>query len=137
VVSLAQRAGRPVSDQARVWFAEASDVLRLMAVPVHLVQLDIVAARLAFDEGDFDTAVRLTGQVLASADLLSFRDRTRTEILHARAVAHAGDRPGGIRELREIAERLDRVGARDLSAEAWRLVAEMAVPDDPVTGSRT
>lgn len=132
VVSLAHRSG-PVGDEAREWFREAATVLRLMGIPIYQVQVDVVEARIAFDEGRYPDAIRLSEKALAADDVLSFRDRARTQMLHARAAAQLGDRNGGIRELQGLAQQLDGIGARDLSAEAWRLVAELALTQPPTS----
>jgi transcriptional regulator with XRE-family HTH domain len=129
LVSLAHRAGRPVDSQACAWYHEAAKVLRLMSIPIYQVQLDVIEARIAFDQERFEEADALCASALASADLLSFRDRARTEMLRARTAARIGQADRAIADLRAIAQRLDDGGARDLSAEAWRLVAELALTD--------
>jgi uncharacterized protein YgfB (UPF0149 family) len=41
--------------------------------------------------------------------------------------ARTGEPDEALRDLRAVAQRLDDADARDLSAEAWRLVAELAL----------
>jgi hypothetical protein len=41
--------------------------------------------------------------------------------------AELGDPDGALRDLREVAQQMYDAGALDLSAEAWRLVAELAL----------
>jgi transcriptional regulator with XRE-family HTH domain len=127
VVSLTLRAGRGVDDETREWFDAAAGVVRVLAVPVYRAQLDVLAARIAFAERRYEDARTRCEEALERAPLLSFQARTRARMLHARTGAHLGERVPAIKSIRSIAEELDEVGARDLAAEAWRLLAELAL----------
>jgi transcriptional regulator with XRE-family HTH domain len=126
-VSLHRRAGQAIEPPVRTWFDEAAAVLRVTAIPIYRAQLDFLDAQLAFDEGRFDDAQALCEAALAVPDLLSFRDGARAEMQLALARAERGDRDRAMSDLRAIAQRLDAADARNLSAEAWRLVAELAL----------
>jgi hypothetical protein len=78
-----------------------------------------------------DRVKDLCEAALAYDTLLSYRDRARTTMLWARAVAGTGKPDKAISVLRDLAQQLDDAGARDLSAEAWRLVAETALTERP------
>jgi transcriptional regulator with XRE-family HTH domain len=127
LVSLIHRSGQRANEEARGWFVEGARVLRLIAIPIYLVQTDVIEARIAFDQEQYAEAIRLSEAALTDGNLLSFRDRVRTQMLLATATARVGDREGPIRDLEVIAQNLDEVGARDLSAEAWRILAELAL----------
>jgi len=127
VVSLAHRAGHTVEAESCKSFHEAAHVLRLTAIPIYQAQLDVIEARIAFEQERFGDAKTLCEAALARADLLSFRDAARARMLWAQASARTGEPDQAIADLRAAAERLDEAGARDLSAEAWRLVAELAL----------
>jgi tetratricopeptide (TPR) repeat protein len=129
VVSLAHRAGHTVEAESCKSFREAAHVLRLTAIPIYQAQLDVIEARIAFEKEHFGEAKALCEAALARADLLSFRDAARAQMLWAQATARTGEPDQAIADLRAAAERLDEAGARDLSAEAWRLVAELALTD--------
>jgi transcriptional regulator with XRE-family HTH domain/predicted negative regulator of RcsB-dependent stress response len=133
-VSLAQRTGRALDPASLDCFREAAHVLRLTGIPIYAVQLDVLEARTAFEEGRLDRARELCEAALARADLLSFRDLARTQMLWAHATAQTGDPDRALAELRTVAHRLDEAGAHDLSAEAWRLVAELALTDRSARG---
>jgi transcriptional regulator with XRE-family HTH domain len=126
-VSLRRRAGRTIEPEVRAWFDEAAAVLRVTAIPIYRAQLDFLEAQIAFDEGRYDDAQTLCESALAQSDVLSFRDRARAEMQLAQATAALGERDRAVRDLRAIAQRLDDADARNLSAEAWRLVAELAL----------
>ena len=115
--------------QFRTWFDEAATVLRASGIPIYQAQLDFLEAQIAFDEGRVDDARALCESALARSDVLSFRDRARAEMLLAQALTRAGERTRALRELRLVAQRLDAADARHLSAEAWRLVAELALAE--------
>ncbi|GIJ50500.1 hypothetical protein Val02_73860 [Virgisporangium aliadipatigenens] len=127
LVSLTLRAGRSLDEETHEWFAAAAGVVRVLAIPVYLAQLDLLAARIAFAEGRYEEARTRCEEALERAPLLSFQARTRARMLHARTGAHLGERAPAIKAIRSIAEELDEVGARDLAAEAWRLLAELAL----------
>ena len=129
VVSLGDRAGAPMDDVACEWYREAAHVLRLTAIPIYQIQLEVVEARIALDKGRNAEAKERSETALARAELLSFRDHARTQMLWAQATARTGEPDRAIAELRAVAQRLDEAGARDLSAEAWRLVAELALTE--------
>jgi transcriptional regulator with XRE-family HTH domain len=125
--SLHRRAGQPIEEKVETCFREAAQVLRLTGIPIYQVQLDFIEAQLAFEGERFEEAAALCATVVDRAELLSFRDRARAEMLLAQAKARAGDPEQAMRELRAVAQRLDEADARHLSAEAWRLVAELAL----------
>jgi len=127
VVSLSLRTGQPIDERLKGWFAEAAGVVRVLAIPVYLAQIDVLAARIAFAERRYEDARAHCEEALERAPLLSFRARTRARMLHAHTGAHLGERNPAIKSIRSIAEELDEVGARDLAAEAWRLLAELAL----------
>jgi transcriptional regulator with XRE-family HTH domain len=130
VVSLAHRAGHTAeAESCASSFREAAHVLRLTAIPIYQAQLDVIEARIAFEKEHFAEARTLCEAALARADLLSFRDTARAQMLWAQATGRTGEPDKAIADLRAVAERLDEAGARDLSAEAWRLVAELALTD--------
>jgi tetratricopeptide (TPR) repeat protein len=126
-VSLGHRAGHAMQPQFLIWFDEAASVLRLTAIPIYQAQIDFIEAQISFEQGHFDKAKSLCEAVLARADVLSFRDHARAEMLLARVNARTGEPDEALRDLRAVAQRLDDADARDLSAEAWRLVAELAL----------
>jgi transcriptional regulator with XRE-family HTH domain len=134
VVSLAHRAGHTVDAESCASFHEAAHVLRLTAIPIYQAQLDVIEARIAFAKERFSEARTLCEAALARADLLSFRDAARAQMLRAQATARTGEPGQAIADLRAVAERLDEAGARDLSAEAWRLLAELALTDRDTSG---
>lgn len=126
-VSIRHRAGEPVPEEWRASYREAALVLRLAAVPVYEVQLDISEARLMAEEGRTAEALARCETALARGELLSFRDRARARMLAARLRAVLGDRDRALAELRVVAEELQKAGAMDLAAEAWQTVADMAL----------
>jgi transcriptional regulator with XRE-family HTH domain len=126
-VSIRQRAGEPVPEEWRASYREAALVLRLAAVPVYEVQLDVSEARLAAEEGRTAEALAFCEAALARGELLSFRDRARAGMLAARLRAALGDRDRALGDLRAVAEELQKAGAMDLAAEAWQTVADMAL----------
>jgi len=126
-VSLSYRAGKPIDPETSASFAMASRVLRLTGIPIYQVQLDLLEAELAFGESRFEDVEALCRSALNQANLLSFRDRKQARILEARAMGHRGQPDRAIDSLRDVAQQLDDAGSKDLSAEAWRLVAEFAL----------
>jgi transcriptional regulator with XRE-family HTH domain len=129
LVSLRRRAGQPVDPGIRTWFDEAAAVLRASGIPIYQAQLDFLEAQIAFDDGRLDEARTLAESALARSDVLSFRDRARAGMLLAQALAQSGERTRALQDLRQLAQRLDAADARHLSAEAWRLVAELALAE--------
>ncbi|OLB64426.1 MAG: hypothetical protein AUI10_11080 [Actinobacteria bacterium 13_2_20CM_2_72_6] len=129
LVSLRRRAGQPVDPLIRSWFDEAAGVLRASGIPIYQAQLDFLEAQIAFDDGRIDEARQLAEAALARSDVLSFRDGARAEMLLAQAHAQGGERARALWDLRALAQRLDAADARHLSAEAWRLVAELALAE--------
>ncbi|MGC4897179.1 helix-turn-helix domain-containing protein [Micromonospora sp. DT31] len=126
-VPIRQRAGEPVPEQWRASYRQAALVLRLTAIPVYEVQLDVSEARLAAEEGRHAEAVAHCEAALDRSELLSFRDRTRTRMLAARLRAALGEWDRSLADLRAVAEELQEAGAMDLAAEAWQLIADMAL----------
>jgi transcriptional regulator with XRE-family HTH domain len=126
-VSLSYRAGQPIDTDTSASFTMASQVLRLTGIPIYQAQLDLLEAELAFGERRFEDVEALCRSALAQTNLLSFRDREQARILEARAMGHRGHPDRAIDSLRDVAQQLDDAGAKDLSAEAWRLVAEFAL----------
>lgn len=126
-VSLHYRAGRPIDEQTRDSFDMASRVLRLTGIPIYRAQLDLLEAEMAFGEQRLEDVEALCQSALTQLNLLSFRDRAQARILKARAAGRRGSPDRAIDELADVARELDDAGARDLSAEAWRLVAEFAL----------
>jgi transcriptional regulator with XRE-family HTH domain len=126
-VSLSYRAGQQIDAETSASFAMASQVLRLTGTPIYQAQLDLLEAELAFGERRFEDVETLCRSALDQANLLSFRDRAQAQILKARAAGHIGHPDRAIGALRDVAQQLDDAGAKDLSAEAWRMVAEFAL----------
>ncbi len=126
-VSLTYRAGKPIDGEISTSFTMASQVLRLTGIPIYQAQLDLLEAELAFGERRFEDVEALCRSALDQANLLSFRDRAQARILEARAIGHRGHPDRAISALRDVAQQLHDAGAKDLSAEAWRLVAEFAL----------
>jgi transcriptional regulator with XRE-family HTH domain len=130
-VSLRRRAGHGIEPDVEALFHEAAHVLRLTAIPVYQAQLDFIEAQIEFDAGHFAEARALCEAALTRGNVLAFRDEARAEMLLAQAKAETGERAAALRDLRTLAQRLDGADARHLSAEAWRLVAELALADQP------
>ena len=126
-VSLRQRADRAPSDEWRASFGDAATVLRLAGIPVYEAQLAVIEARLAAEEGRAADALALCEAALERSGVLSFRDRARTRMLRAQLVARLGEADRGLADLREVATDVTEAGAMELSAEAWRLVADLAM----------
>ena len=126
-VSIRQRAGEPLADEWRASYRDATTVLRLAAVPIYVVQLDVIEARIAAAEGRTADALARCEAALARSDLLSFRDRARAGMLAAQLRAGLGEPEQALAELRSVAEGLTEAGALDLAAEAWQAVADMAL----------
>jgi tetratricopeptide (TPR) repeat protein len=129
IVLLRQRPGQTLDAEDAVLFSEMAKVLRLTGVPVHQAKLDVIEAQIAIGEERFTEARNLCEAALARADLLSFRERVQAQMLLGVATARTDDVRRAVTDLRELAQRLDEAGARDLSAEAWRLVAELVLTD--------
>lgn len=126
-VSIRQRAGQPLSDTARAAYAEAATVLRLAAIPIYVAQLDVIEARIAADEGRYADAKAHCDAALTEPHLLMFRDQARARMLRAGMTAELGDPEQALRDLREVAQQMNEAGALDLAAEAWQMVADLAL----------
>jgi len=126
---------RPVAGvEVLRWFREAETVLELVGTAGHQAELQAVAARLAFHQGDRQRAAELAAKALDQAAALSLHDRTRTEILLHQVRAGLGGGAGGdggsgesLAALRALAEELRAAGSLDLAAEAWKALAEALV----------
>ncbi|MEZ0070326.1 transcriptional regulator with XRE-family HTH domain [Streptacidiphilus sp. MAP12-20] len=126
-VSLHLRSGQEVTPQVLSWFHEAEGVVGLYGSPGHQAELKALAARIAFHQGDRDRASRLAGEVLDDPTGLSLQDRMSVEILFHQIALSLGQSEAAVSALRSVADRLQASGNLDLSAEAWKALAEAAL----------
>ncbi|MFE9018903.1 helix-turn-helix domain-containing protein [Streptomyces sp. NPDC007808] len=111
---------------AESFLAEAEPALKLIGTPRHQQELLFLQAKLAFHQGDPDGAAKLLAAGEDGRQLLSYRDQIRFDVLRGLLALRAGDREA-LRDLREIAARVQAGNMPDLAAEVWRTVAENTI----------
>ncbi|MEU1085674.1 helix-turn-helix domain-containing protein [Streptomyces sp. NPDC005576] len=126
-ISLRLRLQEEVTEQVSQWFREAETVVGLIGDQVHRTELQAIEARMAFVQGDLERAATLARKVLAEPETLAHQDRMRTEILLHQVQIALGRTNKSVSALREVAERLQSGGNLDLSAEAWKALADALV----------
>ncbi|MFD7626305.1 helix-turn-helix domain-containing protein [Streptomyces sp. NPDC059851] len=113
-----------LTDRAAAALAEAEVPIGLIGTPLHEQEFHVVTAQLAFYQGDFERAEELCVKLASEPSLLSYRDGVRLEMLRIRLRFQAGAVREAVNEMTALATRLQDSSNTDLTAEAWRNLAE-------------
>ncbi|MET8813836.1 helix-turn-helix domain-containing protein [Streptomyces sp. NPDC004549] len=113
-----------LTDRAAACLTEAEVPISLIGTPLHEQEFQVVTAQLAFHQGDFATTERLCNKLASEPSLLSYRDGVRLEMLRIRLRFQAGAVREAVEEMTALATRLQDSSNTDLTAEAWRNLAE-------------
>ncbi|MEV7560532.1 helix-turn-helix transcriptional regulator [Streptomyces sp. NPDC089795] len=120
-----------LTDRAAAGLAEAKVPIGLVGTRLHEQEYRVVAAQLAFHTGDFPEAERLCVELAGEPSLLSYRDGVRLEMLRIRLRHQSGAVREAVDEMTSLATRLQDSSNTDLTAEAWRNLAEaLTTPAD-------
>ncbi|MEU6406405.1 helix-turn-helix transcriptional regulator [Streptomyces sp. NPDC046985] len=114
----------PQTDDARAALEHIGPALELIGTEVHRQEALVVRAHLAYEEGDLDRSRELCAEAAAWDVKLSFRDRTRLQMLEGKLdiLAHRTDQ--GVQRMRDLAEQAHAARHVELAAEIWRSLAE-------------
>lgn len=113
-----------LTDRAAACLAEAEVPISLVGTRLHEQEYRVVATQLAFYLGDFARAEQLCAELAGEPSLLSYRDGVRLEMLRIRLRFQAGAVREAVEEMTSLATRLQDSSNTDLTAEAWRNLAE-------------
>ncbi|MFF8911381.1 helix-turn-helix domain-containing protein [Streptomyces olivaceoviridis] len=113
----------PRVESAERLLNEAEAVVKIIGTPVHEIELDVIKAHLAFQQGDLGAARELYERVAPSMPQLSYRDRVRVELLHNQILILEGETQTGVRHIEELASKAQEHGNAHLVSEIWRVLA--------------
>ncbi|MFD5618415.1 helix-turn-helix domain-containing protein [Streptomyces yangpuensis] len=110
--------------EAQQLLAEAERALGLFGGPLHRLELLVLKAHLAFQQGALAQADALCEQLTDALPQLTFRDRIRLEVLAHQIRILEGDREAGVRRVEELALEAQNASNVHLASEVWRTLAE-------------
>ncbi|WP_327253841.1 helix-turn-helix domain-containing protein [Streptomyces sp. NBC_01244] len=109
---------------ARRTLDEAASAAALVGMPLHQLEVLLLQCQLAFHEGRFADARELSDRLGPQPEGMSRRDHVALEILRNQLAIVDGDRAGAQAAMERIAKEARESGNVELSAEAWRALAE-------------
>ncbi|MFE2169873.1 transcriptional regulator, partial [Streptomyces sp. NPDC059447] len=112
------------TEQARRRLAEAASAVDLVGMPLHHRELLLLQCQLAFQEGRYEDARKLSDRLGDAPEGVSGPDRVRLDILRGQLDIVDGDRAGAVVAMERLAKEARESGNVELSSEIWRALAE-------------
>ncbi len=122
---------------ARLRLQEASSAVDLIGSPLHQREYLILSCQLAFHEGRFAEAEKLSALLGDCLEGVSMRDRARLSIIRSQlGVTRNEDREAAITDMQRLAGEAEESSNVELAAEVWRALAEAlaAIGSDSALG---
>ncbi|MEU3895400.1 helix-turn-helix transcriptional regulator [Streptomyces sp. NPDC045251] len=115
--------------EAQSFLDSVEPVLHLVGSPRQAEEVLYLRAKLAFHQGDLETATTLSSLIENDGELLSHRDRLRFKAMKDLLALRSGDKRA-LPRLKELAAEAQAESSLDLAAEIWRSIAEAAFAAD-------
>ncbi|MEV6987096.1 helix-turn-helix domain-containing protein [Sphaerisporangium sp. NPDC051017] len=122
--SLSLQLTPPEVAHARKLLKEAEAAVDIIGIELHRLELLVVQAHLAFQEGQMAEVRELCDRLEGHDEQLSFRDRSRLQMLRNQLLIVEGHTDEGLRNLQELALNARKALNLDLAAEIWRTASE-------------
>jgi transcriptional regulator with XRE-family HTH domain len=123
--------------QARLRLDEAASAAALVGMPLHQLEVQLLRCQLAFHEGRFDDAREISDRLGRRPEGMGRRDQIALEILRNQMAIIDGDRVAAQSAMECIAKEARESGNVEISAEAWRALAEsLAAANEVARGER-
>ncbi|WP_411106949.1 helix-turn-helix domain-containing protein [Streptomyces sp. cmx-4-9] len=110
--------------EARRCLGEAASAATLVGMPLHQLEVLLLQGQLAFHEGRFGDAREIVDRLGDRPEGMGRRDQTALEILRNQLAVIDGDRAAARSAMERIAKEARASGNVEVSAEAWRALAE-------------
>ncbi|MFE2377234.1 helix-turn-helix domain-containing protein [Streptomyces sp. NPDC059398] len=123
--SLCLQSTPPLTGPATLRLCQAESALEFVRTPLMQQEFLTLKAHLAFEEGRYEEAHALLGELQGQEVLLTYRDRIRLGVLSSRLMILEGEARKGLAQLKQLGEEAHGAGNMGLAAEIWRTMAEI------------